>query len=264
MPLNVVSSRARLEPLRLELSADELAVLAGRLGIADRLDAIGPVTDVAAERMRVAEETLRQRGLLATGAHGVTQLDRVVGALLGTCAFPSLRLILGQSGAAGSFRWRVDYRAEMAVEHRTTPDGLHVFSGFGSALALVEHLSAVVGATDQPRPDGELVTLTQASIDAARATAASEGPAEAAGLLREAGVAADVARSLAVALCELDAMTHIAALGLDDVRGVTLLRASTGFWGFIQPDPEIDELHAAPLAGAEVRALITALVALGR
>jgi hypothetical protein len=45
---------------------------------------------------------------------------------------------------------------------------------------------------------------------------------------------------------------------------VILLQTPGGYWSFVQPGPDEAELHAAPLSAEEVRALLTALVALGR
>ena len=68
----------RPEPLRLVFSADELAVLARAIGVAERLGPAEP-----------AQDHLRQQQLLANGADGRVQLDYLVGGLLGMCAFPS-------------------------------------------------------------------------------------------------------------------------------------------------------------------------------
>jgi hypothetical protein len=192
-----------------------------------------------------------------------------VGAVLGTCAFASFSLAINQVRIDGSDSWSVHYRGEMAVARRALADGQHALTAFASAGQVVDHLATALGVRHQTTPEGELIALTQASVEAARRAAASGDRTGAAKALQAAGGFAEATRSLARAFSDMDEITHLVALQHDDedqptsIRGVTLLRDGRGFWAFVQPNPASEQLYAAPMSGLDVRALLSALVALG-
>ena len=258
-----------LEPLRLEFDADELVVIAQRLGVSARLDV--PDTDsLPAARVAAVERNLVERGVLGPDTNGTMRVDTAVGAVLGTCAFPSFSIVVTRTGLHGSSTWSIHYLAHMAVERRSLADERTVFTGLASVGQVVDRLGTALRVGDQSRPAGELIGMQRSTVEAVRVAAVRGERRQAVELLTGAGVGAESARALAQALGEADEISHLVALRHEvagqhatPVRGVTLVRGRTGFWGFVQPAADSDESYGAPLSGVEVRALLTAIVALG-
>jgi hypothetical protein len=202
------------------------------------------------------------------------QMDDVVGALLGTCAYPSFSITVSQAGAEGRgvgvSAWSIHYLSEMAVEHRVTPENNHMFTGYAAVDQVIDRLCATLSIAEQPRPRGEVIELTQDVIDTARVMAAAGERRRAAVVLREAGATSPAARSLADALASLDELSQLVALRHTPadprplvLRTLTLVRAPSGFWGVVRPHFARDDLYAGPLSGYEARVAITALMTLG-
>jgi hypothetical protein len=247
-----------LEPLRLELSADELALLTDTLASAPPADRHAPAVD-----------SLQRRGLMNVLSGGGVQLDEVVGAVLGTCAYPTFSIVVHQASPRGSTEWSIHYAAEIAVERRRPSDERYVFTAFASAGQLLDRLVSALDVADQPRPEGELIALERAALQSARDAAATGTLRETAEALRDAEVPAESSHSIANVLTSFEEITQLLAFqhsaGNPEpslLREVLLLRGPSGFWAFVGPVEDSDELYAAPMSGVEVRLLLTALLAL--
>lgn len=157
-----------LEPLRVELSADELAVLAQQLGTKVQSQGEAPMS---AERQAVAVQSLQRRGLMNVLPDGTVQLDNLVGALLGTCVYPSFIIAVRQTSPRGTVSWSIHLLGEMAVEQRHLEDERYLFIAYAAAGRVLQRMSSMLNVGEQPRPAGELIALERTVLQAARAAA---------------------------------------------------------------------------------------------
>ena len=199
-----------VEDVLLRLSEGELAFL--------RRSLQGPGADAQDDDGQATEVRLRRRRLVGRDDDGRLQIDRVAVALVGTWLRPTTgaRVALSTGGPPRTID--LFHLEQMTVEHEQEGDE-HVFRPHSSGPALARRLgvlAGLAGLAGQPRPAGERLWLSRATVEALWEAAGQSGAAGVRRVLareREA-VPAPAARSLGEALEEPQRL-----LRLGGVRG---------------------------------------------
>jgi hypothetical protein len=192
----------------------------------------------------------------------LVQIDQFVAALVGTWLRPAAGLhVVALRGADETREWDFHHLAALTVEHGLDPGlgpgldsaGRHLFTGHATFPDLVQRLAAIVGLADQPGPAGRRLWLAPQTGRQLWAAAGEEGAPGARRVLARSDVDTATARSLARALEEPRAVTHIEAYRFPAATGrsrsmgsLRLVEGPAGYWAFSQPPPEVPEVPEAP------------------
>jgi hypothetical protein len=287
-----------VDDVLLRLSGAELAFLRHSLQGPGEGPGEAPADGVAWQE---TEERLRRRRLVARaadsseakggaegGAEGGArrlQIDPVAVALVGTWLRPTTGVRVALSTGGPPRLIDLFHLEQLTVEHEQEGDE-HVFRPHSSGPALAGRLGVLAGLAGQPRPasrleapspqsprpPGERLWLSRATVEALWEAAGQSGAAGVRRVLaRERGVVpAPAARALAAALEEPQRVLRLEVFearrggagsragALVSTGGLRLVEGAEGYWAF-STGPGDGGVDVRPVSSAEAGALLTVL-----
>ncbi len=255
--------------LSLTLGREELLLLMHLMGLQTipglEEEPLARLTEAQVEATMVAaEHSLLARGLIrhASETSEEVEVDAIAAALVssGLRARASFMVARARPDEAATTRYYhlLSHDPYLAVEHGSPEPGLHTFRAMKDRAQVLARWESLLNLQDQPAPPAPGGGLTEeALLQARQAAVEREEDAVVQEYLRNGGLRADTAASLASTLLHLLSESSVIRVDLEregEVAGFALLEGRDGLWLLPMQQNTSTSIRVLPLSADDVRA----------